>query len=73
MLGDVLTDLPRNDADSCFTHRSSASMICESAETIFSPARTDSALRAVAIALINHALAFAFFRDAFIPSGFFCP
>jgi hypothetical protein len=36
-------------------------MICESAETIFSPARTDSALRAVAIVLIDDALTFGFF------------
>jgi hypothetical protein len=36
-------------------------MICESAETIFSPARTDSALRVVAIVLIDDALVFGFF------------
>src|SRR5882757_8595448 len=41
-----------------FTHKSSASMMCESAEMIFSPANTESAVYAAAV-LIAKSLAFS--------------
>jgi hypothetical protein len=62
---DLAQDSPRqvthSDDGNRRTHRSSASMLYASAETIFSPATTVSALRAVALVLIDDALAFGFF------------